>query len=332
MKVVITGSAGFIASHLVEHLLINTNWQIIGLDSFRHKGDSLRVQGDRFNDPRYMVFYHDLNSPISRRLQEKIGSVDYVINMASESHVDRSISDPVPFVQNNVNLILNILEYVREVKPKKFIQMSTDEVYGPAKKGYAHKEWDVILPSNPYSASKAAQEAIAISYWRTYNVPLIITNVMNLIGERQDKEKFLPILISKISKDEEVTIHGTEFRISGRCYQHARNLCDALVHLLKFVPPIEYQDTDDVIKPSRYNIVGEKYLNNLEFANLVANLMGKQLKYKFIDYHLTRPGHDHAYRLDGAAMTRLGWKQPKTLEESLQKTIGWYLSNPEWLI
>ena len=171
-RILITGSAGFIGTHTVEHFIANTDWEIIGIDSFRHRGDSLRVNQD---PTRYKIYTHDLTTPISDRLIRKIGDIDYIINMASESHVDRSITDPVDFCENNIKLALTMLEYAREAKPKIFIQISTDEVYGAALNGMNHKEWSTILPSNPYSASKAAQEALAISYWRTYGVPIVIT-------------------------------------------------------------------------------------------------------------------------------------------------------------
>ena len=125
----------------------------------------------------------------------RIGHVDYLVAMASESHVDRSIADPVPFVRNNVDVMLNTLELAREIKPQVVLHVSTDEIYGPVRPGEPpHPEWDPVIPSNPYSASKAAQEAIGISYWRSYGVPVVITNLMNVYGERQ-LEKFIPSLI-----------------------------------------------------------------------------------------------------------------------------------------
>lgn len=328
-RILITGSAGFIGSHLVEHLLTNTDWEIIGIDSFKHRGDSLRV----INDTRYSIFCHDLSAPISERLKSKIGSIDYIVNMASESHVDRSIEDPVSFVMNNTALALNMLEFARSCRGlQTFIQISTDEVFGPAVDGYNHHEWDRILPSNPYAASKAAQEAIAISYWRTYRVPLIITNTMNNFGERQDKEKFIPMLISKITKGEMVTIHGTKEYIGKRFYLHARNHADALLHLLKYIKPNTYvSSVSEVLVPSRYNIVGEVEMNNLNVAAIVADILNKPLKYELVDFHGARPGHDVRYALDGTKLKETGWSQPKSFIESLRKTIEWTLQHTEWL-
>jgi len=321
VKVLITGSAGFIGAHLVEHLLVNTDWDIVGLDSFKHRGDSLRV----IRNPRYQVHACDLSSPISYRLADQMGEVDFIVNMASESHVDRSITDPVPFVQNNVNLALYMLEYARLVKPKVFVQISTDEVYGPAKEGTKHAEWSMILPSNPYSASKAAQEALGHAYWKTYGVPVVVTNTMNNFGERQDPEKYIPMLISRIMKGERVTVHGTESYIGKRHYLHARNHADAILFLLQ--QPLRF---DQPMLP-RFNIVGETEMDNLELAKKVARVLKKDLRYELVDFHSARPGHDPRYALDGSLMGSLGWKPPVDFESSLEKTIHWTLDHLEWL-
>lgn len=329
-SVLITGSAGFAGAHIVDHLLINTDWDIVGLDSFKHRGDSLRIYQPT---DRYKIFCHDLTSPISDRLINKIGHVDYILNVASESHVDRSITDPVLFWDNNCRLMVNILEYSRTVSPILFMQMSTDEVYGPALDGTCHREWSPILPSNPYSASKAAQEAIAISYWRTYDVPLILTNTMNLFGERQDKEKFIPSTISKIERGEMVTIHGNEDYIGKRFYLHARNQADAMLFLIKRGHITHYVDTQDhVTFPDRYNIVGDTEKDNLEMAQLIAHKMNKELNYKLVDFHAARPGHDRRYALDGDKMKQLGWVAPISFDDSLMRTIEWTLARGrEWM-
>jgi dTDP-glucose 4,6-dehydratase len=262
----------------------------------------------------------------------KMGPPDYVVNFASESHVDRSIEDPVPFIKNNVDIALNMVEYCRIVHPDKFIQISTDEVYGAAPDGVFFKEWSEILPSNPYAASKAAQEAICIGHWRAYGVPLILINCMNLVGEYQDNEKYLPLVIGKLHRGDTLTIHGNKDYIGKRTYIHARNLADGILFLLNEIHPVKFeQSLTSVIKPSRFNICGEKELNNLEVAQAVAEIMGKPLKYELVDFHLTRPGHDMRYGLDGSKIHQAGWKQPFTLEESLGKMIKWYLDNPEWL-
>jgi dTDP-D-glucose 4,6-dehydratase len=659
MRLLLTGSAGFMGCHFVEHILKNTDWDIVGIDSFEHKGDSERV----IKDPRYKIYCADLNAPISYRLADKIGDVDYIVNMASDSHVERSITDPVPFVRNNVNLALNVLEYARTQKSlKKFIQISTDEVFGAALEGHNHSEWEHHLPSNPYSASKSCQEQLCISYWRCYGVPVIITNcfsmdtkimtsnglksygeievgdnvftldkderliltpvlekvkmpssgkmihiktnkidqlvtpnhrvmiketkvkprrwgdikevyaenllnikgrvripscgnwigkpldkdyiigdatpedmmsifgwyvsegydikdrevcfgagskeqqdeiktllstigkpwvngrsvrvankslnkitkqfghlainkfipsfvkncnkdllrvffesaidgdgsrypskavngtfsaivyytkskqlaedmseigiklgyssrickrktfnpnktklgesyivrfrnyqadverqnvkevlysgdvwcvktatgkvfierngkiclsgqTMNIVGERQDPEKFLPMLISKINKGETVTIHGNKDYVGKRYYLHARNQADAILFILKNVDVIKYVDTmSEIIKPERFNIVGDVEMDNLSLAQMVSEIMGKELKYELVDFHKARSGHDRRYALDGTKIRERGWIAPVSFKDSLKKTIQWTLAHKEWLI
>jgi dTDP-glucose 4,6-dehydratase len=329
-RVLVTGSAGFVGAHLVEHIIINTDWDIVGIDSFRHRGDSLRIYQDH---NRYKIFAHDLTTPISDRLIEKIGHVDYIINVASESHVDRSIIDPTSFISNNVNLAVNMLDYARKIKPEIFIQISTDEVYGAALNGHNHSEWEAILPSNPYSASKASQEAIAISYWRTFGVPLIITNTMNMFGERQDREKFIPMVIKKVLNKEVVTIHGSEKFVGTRYYLHARNHADALLFLINKGGLTQYQDSmQEIIKPDRYNIVGNIEVNNFDMAIKIAEYVGEELRYEFLDFHSARPGHDRRYALDGNKIKKLGWNAPIDFYNSLNRTVKWTLNHPEWLL
>lgn len=335
--VLLTGCGGSIAPHFLAHIMKNfPKWRVVGIDSFRHKGwtDRVRLMFDNHPDwiPRTKIITHDLAAPISPIMREKIGHVDYIISMASLSDVEASIQNPVPFVKNNVDLVLNLLEYAREVKPEVFIQISTDEVYGASasKFGDLRKEWDAIIPSNPYAASKACQEAIAISYWRTYGVPVIITNTMNNFGELQQSNKF-PIMIQKaIMNDEEITIHGKEGYIGSRSYVHSRNFADAILFILKNCPPhLHIPNTTD--RPDRYNIAGDKQLDNLELAQLIAKLMGKELKYKLVDSHTARPGHDPHYGLDATKLYSLGWKSPVSFEESLKNTIEWQVENKEWI-
>lgn len=335
-RVLITGAGGFIGSHVLEHVLASTTWQVVATDSFRHKGKTDRIaqviDGHAHWRPRLQVITHDLSAPFTEQMIYRMGRVDYVLALASESHVDRSIDDPVPFIRNNVNVALSTLEFARIVKPRHTVLISTDEVYGPEPVidgvPLPHREWAPILPSNPYSASKAAQEAIAISYWRTYGVPLTIVNCMNLIGERQDSEKFLPMLIKKITAGEEVTIHGRPGDIGTRHYLHARNLADALVHILTELPPGAFPLHDC---PDRFNVVGPDRVSNLQLAQHVAELVGRQLRYTLVDFHSARPGHDPHYGLDPAKLTSAGWKPPVPFAESLARTVRWTLQNPEWL-
>lgn len=679
-RILVTGSHGFVGHHLVRYLLDNTDWEIIGIDSFRHAGDPLR----NHDDPGYQVFCHDLNAPIGKRLVEKIGRVNYIINLASNSDVDMSISDPIAIWENNTRLIGNILEYAKTQKCRDleaFIQCSTDEVFGPAHAGEFHDEWSVICPSNPYclasgtkvltpsglvdiedfsinrdrtisrfetkthglpgtatnkwkflykgpvlriktheggeeivcskdhrffacvnshafggrkmvekraedlrvgdrvsvirkvrtpadlpivdlgyarflgywigdgsyskksryvrladqkrdyieyysrlakdicgiskksstgsfgniykhktkdcwylqfssetlrgkidlsdrknvlaqavnfpldatgeflagwidaeghakiedgllvsasvcsydenirivmkylfrrfgilavddkkwnrlnivdsdslsrlvkfcksrklsgelrfrnpqkkrgkaknwiwariesiteeqydgvlydlevdkyhnyvasyflvhnSASKAAQEGLCISYWRTYGLPLIITNAMNMVGETQEPVKFIPKIIKCVEAGEPIVIHGTPADIGSRMYLDARNLADGWLFLLNKVHPVGYTEWGES-RPDRYNIVGQEEIDNLALAKRIAEIMGKPLKYRFEDFHKTRPGHDRRYALCGDKIEKLGWKHPIPFDETLKRVIKWSVDHPEWL-
>ena len=358
-KVLITGAGGFVGHHFLEHILTTTNWDVICTDSFRHKGKTDRISEVLANGPvregshysywhtRVQNITHDLTAPFSQQAIERMGEIDYIVAFASDSHVDRSISDPVPFVKNNVDVVLNTLELARKVKPKAFVLVSTDEVYGPVEAWdyEGHEEWAPIMPSNPYSASKAAQEAIAFSYWRTYGVPLVIVNCMNMIGERQDAEKFVPLVLSKVLKGETVQIHAQdENHIGTRHYLHSRNLADGITFLLNNTIPAQFgahltatyarHGVPNRIanRPDRYNISAPDRIDNLAMAKMIADYAGKPLHYELRDFHSTRPGHDPHYGLDPEKMTELGWTPPVPLDKSLEKTVRWTMQNMRWLL
>lgn len=333
MHILLTGASGFVGSHVLRHLLVNTDAHITCPVTFRHKGLPPRItsafEGNEEFAARTNIVLHDLRAPIDRVTRAQIGPVDYVLNVASESHVDRSISHPAEFISDNTNLILNVLEYAREVKPRMVLQMSTDEVYGPAHGTHRHTEGEPIRPSNPYSASKAAQESIAYSYWRTYGVPVVITNTMNIIGEMQDPEKFVPKTIRSILKRLAVTVHVSPEGESGsRFYLHARNLADAWLHLLNTHTPQMHPDQADL---SRFNIVGEREVYNTELVQLIASMMDRTARIDPVDFHSSRPGHDLRYALDGSKLAATGWKAPVPFEPSLERAVKWTLDHPEWL-
>lgn len=336
-RLLLTGISGSIGVHFFAHIMHNTDWEVVGIDSFRHKGWSDRVAYMFTQHPdwrkRLTLITHDLTGPISPIMVKKIGKIDYIINMASLSDVFDSIENPVPFIQNNVHLVINMLEYARVAKPEVFVQISTDEVYGAVakKNDMGMKEWASIVPSNPYAASKACQEAIAISYWRTYGVPLIITNTMNNFGEMQQHNKFPVIIQRAVDSGKTVKIHGEQDgQIGSRSYIHSRNFADAVLFLLKNTKPhMHIPLTTD--KPDRYNIAGDRQMDNLELSKLIADLMGMELKYEIEQSEVQRPGHDPHYALDDEKIKNMGWKSPVSFENSLKETIKWQQENKEWI-
>src|SRR3990167_3879359 len=335
-RLLLTGVGGAIGVHCLAHVMHNTDWEVVGVDSFRHKGYFDRIT-TTFNDhpdwvERTKIVTHDLNAPLTSRQVAQIGRIDYIVNMAARSDVQNSIDDPIPFIKNNTDLMLNVLEYARLVKPEVFIQFSTDEVYGPAPfTSGGHVEWEPIIPSNPYSASKACQEAICIAWWRCYGVPIIITNTMNNFSEMQAPSKFPAMFQKKLSKGEKVQIHSaSDGQIGSRFYIHSRNVSDALLFIINNTKPTLH-NLGYIDKPDRYNIVGDIRLNNLELAQKIASLMDKELEYELVDFHTKNPGHDLHYGLDGTKLKELGWQSPLSFEESMKNTIEWQQKHKEWL-
>lgn len=337
-RVLLTGAGGFAGHHCLEHLLATTDWDVVATDSFRHKGKTDRISevllssGDQDWRRRVEVIMHDLGAPFSRQSFIDMagrGGIDYVIAYASDSHVNRSIADPVPFVLNNTGVALSTLELCRQLEPKGVVWVSTDEVYGPQPDGEPpFPEWSSMLPSNPYAASKAAQEALCIAYWRTYGVPVFIVNAMNMIGERQDPEKFVPMVTRKVMNGETVTIHGTPTEIGTRHYLHSRNLADGITFLLQNDMVTHFPESR---RPARYNVASADRIDNLALAQMIADVVGKPLKYEFESPELARPGHDPHYGLDPRKIQNLGWKAPVPFHESLQRTVSWTMDHPEWL-
>ena len=332
-KVILTGANGFVGHHILEHFIKHTDWEIYCLDklSYASSGHDRIRDINVFNDDRVKIFTIDLCLPFQEGVIKELGDISYIFHVAADSHVDNSISDPVPFVQNNVNSTLHILEYARQLPNlEKFIYFSTDEVYGSAPVGKNYKEGERFNCGNPYSASKGAAECICQSYANTYNMPIIVTNTMNVIGERQHPEKYVPKVVNKILNGETVTIHSNKekTKAGSRFYIHARNIADALLHILDECD--ETLDNYDSAK-GRFNIVGEVETDNLELAQMIAEVLGKELKYEMVDFHSQRPGHDLRYALDGEKMKSLGWVHPVSFEESLKNTIEWTLNRKEWL-
>lgn len=326
-KVLITGGCGFLGAHVVEHIIKQTDWHIAIFDKLNYAAmgyDRIR-DINCFDNTRITRYSVDFSQPISVGIVKEVGDVDYILHLGAETHVDRSIEDPGPFVIANVVGTMNILDYARGMKSlRKMIYFGTDEVFGPAPEGVFYKEWDRYNSSNPYAAAKAGGEELCLAYGNTYKLPIVITHTMNIGGERQHYEKFIPLVIRKVFLGETVTIHSdpTRTKSGSRFYIHGRNVADGLLFLLENG---KLQD--------KYNIVGEREITNLELAQMVAGYVGKELKYEMVNFHESRPGHDLRYALDGTKMRDMGWENPVKIEEWLKKTVTWSLKkgNKRWL-
>ena len=242
-RVLITGGAGFIAHHLIYYLLKNTNWEIVSLDRLDYSGNLNRLDDimsslEEIDKKRLKIVFHDLKSEINPWIKKEIGYINVILHLAAGSHVDRSIDYPLEFVMDNVVGTANILEYARMINNsnnlERFIYFSTDEIFGPAPNGIDYKENDRYNSTNPYSATKAGGEELAVAYENTYGLPVYITHTMNVFGERQHPEKFIPMCIKRIRDSEIVTIHSDKSKkIPGsRHYIHAEDVSEAIHFLL----------------------------------------------------------------------------------------------------
>lgn len=330
MRILITGGLGFVGHHIVEAFLKRTDWDIVILDGLNYAGDINKVT-DIATYPQYRnriwFVYHNLISPISDIKHNQIGNIHYCVHLAAESHVGNSLIDALPFAYNVV-ATTNLLQYLKSKQPNliKYIGFNTDEVFGPAPTGVFYKETDKFYPSNPYSASKGGQWCMEYSFWKSFGMPIMQVHSMNIFGERQHPEKFIPMTVKKVLKKEKVPIHGIKGQeISSRCWIHAREVANGLLFLL-----------ENGKLGETYNIVGEEK-SVLDLANMVSKMInGRNLKdseIEWIDYHTTRPGHDLRYALCGDKLKELGWHPNFALDESFNKMIDWMIQpeNLKWL-
>ena len=361
-NILVTGGCGFLGHHLVEHLLKNTDARIKVIDrlSYASAGFDRLRDIKAFDDKRVRVLGADLSHGVSVGTIRELGQVDAIIHAAAESHVDRSIEDPLPFIQANVVGTHHILMLARQLEVPRTLLVSTDEVYGAARADATHEDFcptqliddldsavgqggiyadsegfctcgsagfarnSPYRPGNPYAATKAAAECLAFAYANTYKIPAAIVNTMNLIGERQGVEKFVPLVIRAVMRGHTVKIHADAAREKSgtRFYLHCRTFASALLHLLQ-VPEL----------PMKSHVVGEREISNLELAQTIAGIVGKPLKYELVDFHSSRPGHDLRYAMQDTVAHDTGWVRPVSLETSLERTVRWYLypANAKWL-
>jgi len=274
------------------------------------------------------IIWHDLRSNLPDTVKYQIDAknkVDYILHIGASSHVDRSISDPMSFVYDNVVGTANMLEYARKVNSlTKFLYFSTDEVFGPSLgNGYKFKPWDRYHANNPYSATKAGGEELCVAYFNTYKLPVLITHCMNIIGERQHPEKYMPRIVKHLLLDDEITVHTDDSgnKPGKRHYIYADEVSNAVLFLL-----------EKGVLGEKYNIEGQVELNNLELAQYIAKRMNVKLKYKLIPGKIDRPGCDYDYAISPDALLDLGYQSKVDFWQALDKTIDWYTTNKHWII
>jgi dTDP-glucose 4,6-dehydratase len=313
MRILVTGGAGFIGSHLVRRLLTSGDNFVVNLDALRYSGNVENLS-DVAGHSRYTFVQGDICDATTVEKVIKEHGVEAVINCAAETHVDRSILDPNSFARTDVVGTTVLLEEARKAGVARFLQVSTDEVYGSVETGWS-KEDDPLAPRSPYSASKAGGDLLARSYWTTYRFPVLITRGSNTYGPNQYPEKFIPLFATNAIDNQPLPLYG-----DGR---HRRDWlsvfdhCGGIEHVLCHGEP-----------GSIYNIGGGNELENLAVAELILKLLGKPMN--LIRFVQDRPGHDRRYALDCTRLRALGWAPTVLFEEGLRATVDWYRSNQTW--
>ena len=356
-KVLITGGAGFVGHHLIEQILKTTDWNIVSLDRYDTSGNPNRLADMLDTTPnidksRVKIVFWDLKAELNDQVKTQLGGpFDYIFHLAAGSHVDRSITDPMGFFMDNCIGTVNLLNYARngglqeifmsDHTDGKFIYFGTDEVYGPfpmdGEGGF--KEWARLNPNNPYAAAKAAAEMAVIAFANTYTIPCVITNCMNIFGERQLSEKYIPMVIKRCLTGEKIFIHSNKDKTQAgkRHYLHARNICAATLWAAE-----NGKVLNGSAEQGRYNVVGDVELDNLEVATIIHGIVASyesdhgrsipDLNYEMVDFHGSRPGHDLRYALNGDLLKSEGFSYPIEFEASLRKMIYWTLDRKEqWL-
>ena len=313
LKYLITGGAGFIGSNFIHYLFkkYGDNVEIINLDKLTYAGNPDNLKSVEKN-PNYKFVKGDICDP--RIVNQLVPGVDFIVNFAAESHVDRSIGKPDDFIQTDVYGTFVLLEAARNNNIKKFVQISTDEVYGSILAG-SFKETDVLEPSSPYSASKAGADRLAYSYFVTYNVPVIITRCSNNFGMYQFPEKLISLFVTNAIEDKPLPVYGDGKNV--RDWIYVLDHCDAVDFLIQ-------KGIDGQV----YNVGGGNERTNIEITRLILETLGKPES--LISWVKDRPGHDRRYSVDTTKITNLGWQPGHNFKEALTQTINWYVKNNEW--
>lgn len=309
MRLLVTGGAGFIGSNYVHYLLQETDTDVTTLDALTYAGDRSNLNG--INDDRHKFVEGNITD---RNLVDQLfQDIDVVVNFAAESHVDRSINGARAFVESNVAGTQTLLDAALENDIDRFVQISTDEVYGDIVDG-KFSESDRLYPRNPYSATKAAADHLALSYYETHGLPVVITRSTNNYGPRQHEEKLIPKLIQRASAGEPLPIYGDGSNV--REWTYVTDNCEG-VDLVR-----KAGEVGEI-----YNIGSGEERTNLEVAHAVLEAVGADDS--LIEFVQDRPGHDQRYALDSTKVRNLGWKPTHSFEEGLAKTVEFYIENSE---
>ncbi len=313
MKLLVTGGCGFIGSNFIRRRLAGTGDTAANLDALTYAGNKANLQEFEGN-ARYRFVHGRIEDPA--KVKEAMSGVEAVVHFAAESHVDRSIDDAAPFISTNVLGTQVMLDAARKAGVKRFVHVSTDEVYGALGSEGKFTETTPLQPRSPYAASKAAGDLLAQAYWETYHLPVMVVRPSNNYGPYQFPEKFIPVMVTNLVEGRKVPVYGRGENV--RDWLYVDDCCRAIELVL------------DRGRPGQaYNVGGESERHNIEVAKLVVKQMG--LGEAAVEYVPDRPGHDFRYALDNAKIEReLGWRPEVRFEVGLSRTVDWYREHPDW--
>ena len=314
-KLLVTGGAGFIGSNFIKYLLKNSDCEIINYDALTYAGNPENLS-DIEDDPRYTFvqgFIQDTDA-VSQVCEKH--EISGIINFAAESHVDRSVLDARPFIDTNVMGTMVLLEAAKNLKIKRFLQVSTDEVYGSLGKTGLFTEETNIQPNSPYSASKASADHLVMAYVNTFGLPALITRCSNNYGAYQFPEKLIPLMIMNAYENKKLPVYGDGLNV--RDWIHVEDHCRGIWSVFSKGRIGEV-----------YNLGGNSERTNIEIVKGILRILDKPES--LIEYVKDRPGHDRRYAIDSSKIkNELGWEPLKEFESGLEETIKWYLNNLEW--
>lgn len=315
-SLLITGGAGFIGSNFIRYVLNNSDYSVINFDLLTYSGNLENLK-DIDNHQNYTFIKGDICD--KKKLNEVFSTnkIDGIINFAAESHVDRSILDSQPFLNSNVNGVVSLMDIARQYGIKRFLQISTDEVYGSAKEGETFDELSPLIPNSPYSASKAAADLMVHSYIKTHNFPAIITRSSNNFGPFQYPEKFIPLIINNALQNKKIPVYGDGQNV--RDWIYVEDNCRGVFEVF------EKGKLGEI-----YNIAANNERTNLEIVHIILNLLNKSTE--LIEFVKDRPAHDRRYSISARKVQeQIGWCVSREFNQSLEYTIEWYIKNRSWL-
>lgn len=313
MKLLVTGGCGFIGSNFIRLRIAGTGDTVVNLDALTYAGNKANLQEFDGHD-RYRFIHGRIEDPAA--VKEAMSGVEAVVHFAAESHVDRSIADAAPFITTNVLGTHVLLDAARQAGVKRFVHVSTDEVYGALGSEGRFTETTPFRPRSPYSASKASGDLLAQAYWETHRLPVMVVRPSNNYGPYQFPEKFIPVMVTNLVEGRKIPVYGRGENV--RDWLHVGDCCRAIELVLDRGKPGE-----------AYNIGGESERHNVDVAKLVISQMG--LTEESIEYVPDRPGHDFRYALDNTKIEgELGWRPRTRFEDGLHDTVLWYREHPEW--